>query len=208
VIGGTTVYLGFRTALHNEFAKLQSRGAGENDILERWLGSEANVVYDIGGYNGIYGIAYAKAYPNSKVKIFEPDAINYQQVKDNIRLNGLTNCTVEAVAISDKEGTLQFSQGGRSKEKIVETGGSAVPTFPLSHYPKADLIKIDVEGAEGKVLRGLTYPTTILLELHSPGYLGQYGDSEESIWKRVKELHLTASLISDRVSEKHYFLRP
>jgi hypothetical protein len=88
----------------------------------------------------------------------------------------------------------------------VQTGGSIVSTFPISHYPKADLIKIDVEGAEGKVFRGLTYPTKIILELHNESSLAQYGDTREYIWQRAKELNLTPKLLNDRGSEKHYFL--
>lgn len=206
-ISDTTVRLGFITSLHHAIAKAEHEGRIEKDILEHWLKIEGRVVYDIGGYNGLYGILYAKKYPQSSVTIFEPDAINYNQILHNIQLNGLTNCMVEKVAISDKEGTLQFSQGGRSKERIVESGGNAVPTFPLSHYPKADLLKIDVEGAEGKVLKGLNYLSNIVLELHNQEMLAQYGDTQEGILNRAKELHLTPVLLSDRDSEKHYLLQ-
>ncbi|MBI5405858.1 FkbM family methyltransferase [Candidatus Kaiserbacteria bacterium] len=207
-VDGLKIKLSFSTLLHYQIAREESEGKIERDILEYWLKIKADVVYDIGGYNGIYGIAYAKKYPNSRVIIFEPDLINYNQILQNIKLNDLANCTVEKVAVSDTEGTILFSQGGRSKERIVEKGGSPVPTFPLSYYPKAELVKIDVEGAEGKVLRGLMYPTNIIIELHSPQYLAQYGDTQESIWKRVKELNLTPVLLSDRNTEQHYFLHP
>ncbi len=206
VSNGTKVYLGYNTPLHHHIAKQESKGRAEKKVLEYWLTIKAGVVYDIGGYNGVYGLLYAASYPDSRVTIFEPDAINYRQIADNIRLNRLSNCTAERVAISDTEGVVLFSQGGRTKERIVERGGTPVPTFPLSHYPKADLIKIDVEGAEGGVLRGLGYAPKIVLELHGEEYLAQYGDTPEDIWKRITELGLTPQLINDRGTEQHYFL--
>lgn len=206
-IRGTSVRLGFLTPLHHDIARQESEKGIEKDVLEQWMQLPGSVVYDIGGYNGLFGIAYAAQYPHSRVTIFEPDQINFSQIQHNIRLNNLANCSVERVALSDTTGTVRFSQGGRSKERIVKEGGSEVPTFPLSHYPPADLMKIDVEGAEGKVLRGLTYPTTIVMELHSSEYLAQYNDTPETIWKRIEELNLSRTLLNDRDSEQHYLLR-
>jgi hypothetical protein len=104
--------LGFKTPLHHEIAEQESRGVLESDILRYWSKIEANVVYDVGGYNGLYGLFYAKAHPEAQVTIFEPDFINHRQILENIRINSLLNCKVEKVAISDKEGKTPFSQGG------------------------------------------------------------------------------------------------
>lgn len=206
-MSGVEIYLGFTTVLHHAIARNQSFGIYELKPLETWLKNEYGTVYDIGGYNGLYGLLYAKKYSNSQVVIFEPDEKNYAQIVHNIKLNQLKNCTVEMVAISDKEGYLFFSQNGTSKEHIVSSGGKSIKTFPLSHYPQADFIKIDVEGAEGKIFDGLKYKTQVILELHDDAYLKRYEETRESITKKVRDMGFSMLLLEDRESEQHWLLK-
>ncbi len=163
------------------------------------------MVYDIGGYNGIYGLLYAKSHPQAEVTIFEPDDINADHIDRNIELNGLKNCRLMRAAVTDHDGTVSFSQGGRSKEHM-RAGGKMVKAVTLAALPRADLIKIDAEGAEGRILSTLKYRPTILLELHEPSFLNRYGDTEATVWGFVKTLN--RALLFDRQSEKHYLLTP
>jgi FkbM family methyltransferase len=207
-IDDTTIKLFFLTRQHYHFAKAEHDGEMEHDLLRKWLSLKGSVIYDIGGYNGIYGLLAAKAHPDAQVTIFEPDRTNARHVEINIRKNNLKNCTCVRAAVTDHDGFVSFSQGGRTKEHIVENGYQ-VTAYSLTSLPKADLIKLDVEGAEGRVLSRLAYLATILLELHDDAFLLRYGDTQESVLRIIEEKGLTASLLGVRAHViKHYLLTP
>ena len=72
--------------------------------------------------------------------------------------------------------------------------GKVVPVESLDTLPPADLIKIDVEGAEAKVIEGgmqsLRRKPTLLLEIHP-----LYEPDKEAMWASLKgaRVHLEAS---------------
>jgi FkbM family methyltransferase len=204
-VAGTTVRLYFYSRLHYLFAKNEAHGDIEPELMQLWLSQKGTLVYDIGGYNGIYGLLYAKANPASKVTIFEPDTINAKHIEKNIEMNQLHNCTCVRAAITDHDGFVSFSQGGRSKEHIVGESGN-IKAMSLSSLPHADLIKLDIEGAEGRALSTLSYPTTILLELHSDAYLSRFGDTQASVLQGLEKQGLSAKLIEKRDTESHYLI--
>ncbi len=155
-VGGTKVKLSFSTPYHERLGSFLHRGLHEKKLLE-WWASEARdkrVVYDVGGFNGVYGIVAATINPAAVVHIFEPDPVNITHIEENVRLNGVRNCVVERKAVGDEDGFLLFAGDGSTGGRLSPQGTLRVPVVRLDSYEAPDLVKIDVEGGECAVLRG------------------------------------------------------
>lgn len=137
----------------------------EKDI-EKYFSINEGVFIDIGAHIGKFTIKLAKAL-NKKGKVIsiEPDAFNFALLKENIRLNKLKNIIPKKIACSDSDGIKSFYLGehGSGGHSLKSTRGStevSVKTSKLDsiiselNLNRADLIKIDVEGAESEVLKG------------------------------------------------------
>jgi len=148
------------------------------------------VFYDIGAHIGFYSLL---ASPRVKqVFAFEPDPDNFQVVEEVIARNGLKNASAFSAAVSDSNGHLEFarSMGLRMSGHIAGVGCDGgdsgesvrVPTFTLDEFCLTHeiptFIKIDVEGAEGAVLRGAAHllrghHPMLLVEVHREEYLSE-----------------------------------
>ena len=130
---------------------------------------------------GFYTLLAAKLVgPQGKVIAFEPVPSNLDHLRKHVQLNRLTNVEIIDAAISDTVGAASFSYGkSASMGHLTETSADiTVSTYPLDYLvdemriPPPDVMKIDVEGAELRVLQGAArtleqYRPTILLATHS-----------------------------------------
>jgi len=130
------------------------------------------VVIDIGANFGYYTLLAARLlHDRGRVVAFEPEPRNYGLLLNNLRLNDCTNVIAIKKAVSNKNGKLrlfidELNLGMHSlSEKNVsrKTGFVEAGTLCLDDYlgnvlkiHKVDLMKIDVEGAEGLVIQGAT----------------------------------------------------
>lgn len=128
----------------------------ENQRLFASLVPANGTVYDIGANVGFYTLlAASRAKP---VIAVGPLAENVAYLERHLDLNGVCNVEVRPAAVADKEGEEPFAAAGdRSQGKL---GGERpmVRTVTLDRLceicgPPA-LIKVDVEGAEYRVLLG------------------------------------------------------
>ena len=140
----------------------------EGISLRAWarLAARAGTILDIGAYRGIYALAAKAMNANAKVIAFEPVPRNYQWLVDNVQLNKFEIGT-EPIAVSDSTGTQVLFNTRRGAYSSLETPPDQffveveVPTTTLDDYingsglAAVDLIKIDVEGHEAAVLRGM-----------------------------------------------------
>jgi len=131
---------------------------------------EADVFVDIGAHIGRYTLPVAKAVGERGLVIaVEANVENYNCLRDNIKLNNLHNIiTVNAAAWSDNK-KLKFYLGessgqgstkrnmGDKGDTYIEVNGRSVDSLLEEIKPgiRVDWIKIDVEGAELEVLKGL-----------------------------------------------------
>lgn len=119
---------------------------------------EGQVVYDVGAHVGYYTLlACSRA---GHVYAFEPLQRNVGFLERHLALNGIKNCTVVPAAVGECDGTAHFkSAGGSYLGRIAGDGELAVPVLSLDAFakthPKPDVIKMDIEGAEGSALRGM-----------------------------------------------------
>lgn len=123
------------------------------------------VFFDIGAYIGMYSLI-ASHQPGVNVYSFEPHPFTFNCLLENISLNKLEK-TIRPfqLALSDSNGYVLFSNGrGVSTNKIeekplnnlntIQVGAITGDSFCEKHKAAPDIIKIDVEGRESKVLLG------------------------------------------------------
>lgn len=135
-----------------------------------------DTVLDIGANHGFYSIIAApRIAPNGRVYAFEPSKSFYDLIKASVSINGLGSViSVENLALGDAEGdvVLQFDRhwsgganigGGRPGDAAAVRGleSETVKCVALDHYlgdklAKVDVIKMDIEGAEGIALKGMS----------------------------------------------------
>lgn len=151
---------------------IHNLGNWETLQINRLLG-EANcsndtVFLDIGAHWGLYGmLAHQRGVKD--IHLFEPDARNRNQLYAQLFLNNLENVfTIWPIAASDHDGTVRFKssdqieQGNRGGAGVVgsKTEGATFVECRmldglLSYQGRKIVGKIDVEGHEDQVLRGM-----------------------------------------------------
>lgn len=129
---------------------------------------KADVFLDIGCNFGLYSVIVAKNTEISEIHSFDPDIRNICRYHANIWLNKLSSkiesglIKLHQCAVSEKKATLNFhpfseSSTGQSHitEETTATQVNAIPVDDLNIKGKTVLIKVDVEGHELSVLKGM-----------------------------------------------------
>lgn len=166
---------------------------GTNEVpvqhaLHAALGPNA-VFYDIGANVGFFSLLAAKAVgPMGAVYAFEPISENVQVLRRNAKLNRFDALSVFEIAVGEKCGTSELFlsewNGGASLSVAAHRRARKVPSrnvkvMSLDEIIRAfglrppTLVKIDVEGAEAPVIRGMSqtlsaYRPTVLFEVDDP----------------------------------------
>ena len=141
----------------------------EETIMIKQQIKKGNNVIDIGANIGYFTLLFAKLVgPDGKVFAFEPDPTNFSILKKNIEVNNYNNVILSQKAISDKtEPTklflCKFSNGMHRTydsnlcDKSLDIESVTLDDFlnQINFSGKIDFIKIDTEGSEIKVLKGI-----------------------------------------------------
>jgi FkbM family methyltransferase len=156
-----------------------------------------DVVFDIGANLGAYCVPIGKAVPHATVFAFEPIELNAALIEVSVLLNRLTNVDIVRMCVNDSSGTVEFSLAEDSAySSMVDTGrkvevervkcdATSLDDFCADgRSPVPDVVKIDVEGAELKVLQGASSvfakgakrPRLVLMELYDQN-LSVFGTS-------------------------------
>ena len=129
---------------------------------------EGDIVIDVGANIGYYTLIFAQLVGKTgKVIAFEPEPKNFKILKKNIEINNYDNVIVEQKIVSEKYGKMKLyvSNSDIVGHRIHQMGNLEnfveVESITLDDYmkklnldEKVNFIKIDVEGAEPKVLDG------------------------------------------------------
>lgn len=143
---------------------------GEKNVLESLilLLKNGDVIYDIGANIGTYSVILAKAVgANGKVIAFDPEKESLIRLEENIKLNNLQNIFVVDKALGEKTMSEKLYISGttgnfslvniydkEAKSEVVEVVNG--DEFVAKHnLPIPTAVKIDVEGYEYSVLKGL-----------------------------------------------------
>ncbi len=132
------------------------------------------LIIDCGGNIGLSTIYFAMQNPDARILTFEPSPGTFERLQKMKDLNQLQNVELHAVALSEKEGEIDFYLPQDDDASVVATkyadfgtGGRKVRVRAarLSGYisERVDFLKIDIEGAEGEVLRELAASSKISL---------------------------------------------
>ena len=129
------------------------------------LGKGEKVLFDVGANIGLFSIKMAKQYPQARIYSFEPNPDVFGRLVRNIEINGVQNIFAYNVGMSDaKETAFIDARHSTVLGKITKTRESALSEVQLSticsfmeqnKIGQIDLLKIDVEGYEYKVVEGL-----------------------------------------------------
>jgi FkbM family methyltransferase len=179
-------------------------------LLDRWVKEGATVI-DVGanvGYNTIQ--AARRVGPRGLVVAVEPTPDTLAVLRHNIAVSGLGNVVIAPVAAGRAGGTRDlFVRGETSAVNSLfpnscyarVTGTVRVPVVPLDELvgEAADLVKVDVEGAELDVLEGmpriLRAPgLTLIIEWH-PELQEMAGYNADALprWLLGRDWHLQAA---------------
>jgi FkbM family methyltransferase len=140
------------------------------ELIERMRGRGDTLFMDVGAYWGLYSLVAHRSGAFDRLLAFEADPHNFAQLQANLFLNGAAKAVqCVATAVSDVAGTLVFRDsashpdGNRAGTGVLHAGselpGREVACQPLDALVPPGvrhiLLKIDVEGHEANVLRGM-----------------------------------------------------
>lgn len=156
----------------------------------------AEVIVDIGTNLGWFLCIAATARRDAQIHGFEMDEVNYAICQKNVAINHLENVTLNHLAVSHSNGQGQYGKDFETQASpqlglgIPGTITRHVKTITLDTYfaekPYPQIIKMDVQGAEQRILEGmpqiLNSDTCRLLyiELH-PQTLSELGGSTTEV---------------------------
>src|SRR6185437_2668840 len=122
-------------------------------------------IIDIGANTGIFVLRAKQLCPDASVVAFEPEVGNYNELLRTVECNRLTNVSTIRAAIGVKPGPITLyrhprNNGGHSTVSQVSGVAVTVPGATLTDAigkvgGRVDLLKVDCEGAEEMILRGL-----------------------------------------------------
>lgn len=203
-------------------AFLQFRGVMEPGLtrLFKRLVRPGMVVVDAGANVGLYTLLAARLLEyNGRVHSFEPTPSTFALLQENIQANGFleSGCAgLHPVALADTEGTASLAvfAGNCGHNTLCWTNELAQSvTVPVSRLDtvleaesRVDIVKIDVEGAEPGVLRGMARiieknpGIRILLEF-SPKQLAQAAVEPKEFLDMIEAMGLEISVVDDQTGE-------
>ena len=167
-----------------------------------------NRLLDIGALHGIFSLAFAALSPDNGALAVDASPLAFARLLYNIHKNGFRNIKPVECAISDRSGTLAMhyewehlvAAGTESSERSIRVPMNTGDAICRAENFQPDIVKIDVEGHEIRVLQGLAgtireNSPLVFLEIH-PQKIREEGDRAsflESFWK---ELGYAAAFVS------------
>ncbi|WKK26979.1 FkbM family methyltransferase [Streptomyces olivoreticuli] len=163
---------------------------------------------DVGANIGYFSLLASRLVGNEgHVVAIEASTAFHQRLLRNVRLNGRHNVRAINTAVSDKRELLEFvlaSDHNMGANSIVPYDGPAASSFEVESRPLAEVltaaeianarvIKIDVEGAEGSVVRGMApllgklRPDVELTVEVTPERMAKLGDSVEELLNTMRD---------------------
>lgn len=213
----------FKTTSGSEYTRVQNL-VGERPVLEAFLQEieSDDVVYDVGANIGLYSCFALQAIDTGSVIAFEPEPENRERAEYNLSRNAdQTDYSVLPVALSDSDGEaeLELKGGVGDGKHTLNTSNTGqkitIQTCRLDtliaqdDIPQPNVMKIDVEGAEAKVLDGaedtLSDVRSIICEVHTQD-LQKFESSSEEIETKLNDSGFSTERISAEGRNQYHLL--
>lgn len=153
-------------------------------IFDKWVGTRLKkfikpdgIIFDVGAHAGLLSLPFAKHYVlHGKVYSFEPNPEIINRLQENVKINHLENIIIEHLALQDDSavdtvvlykrravhdnGLINDGLSTLEPNSTYRIGSEKVRTTTIDKYVKnhniinVDLIKIDTEGSDFRVLLG------------------------------------------------------
>jgi FkbM family methyltransferase len=205
-------------------------GTWEPNITS-WVTSRLNpgdYFIDVGANIGYYSLLAARLVgERGRVVAIEAHPSIYSLLNKNVELNRLRNIRTVCAAAADKKGSVQMflaepsNIGGTSmfhNKRNFRSSGIETPALPLcdllsdEEVRRARIIKIDVEGAELSVLRGLESvlgqlrpDAEIIMEVNSDA-MAQAGESAQELLSIMRRRGFHAFRLENYYDAAHYLV--
>lgn len=167
-------------------------------LLDQLALEAGDVVLDVGANIGWYSLLLARHRPGIQVHGFEPDPETFALLEGNVRANGLDGVRAWPCALSDSPGVKTLyryadKNTGRNSLLPINSGGSLeIASRRLDEFVEREGVdmarvrfaKIDVEGYEAVVLRGmggLLARLPLVLAEYSPRYMRRGGQDPAEV---------------------------
>lgn len=188
-----------RLSLNGEFEPF------ETGLIKKEIAA-GSVIIDIGANIGYHTLLFAEyAGDSGKVFSFEPEPQNFSLLTRNVALNAYHNVKLINAAVSDKNETITLflSKDNKGDHQIYNSGErrelQRVQAVVLDDYFKNELdrinlIKMDIQGAEGKALAGMRMlmkrnPSVKLFTEFWPAGMKKCGVTAEAFLRMLQEYH-------------------
>lgn len=215
------------------FSNFENWNAGHNNGFEACIEAckGKKCVVDIGGHVGLVALPMSSTLaPNGKVFVFEPAAANYKYLNKHVIINKAHNISLYNCLIGDENfDSVPFYERDeatgmnslvikKDREQYIKTNRKQITldSFFENSPLKPELIKIDVEGAEIKVLKGgiqtlKKFKPLIFLSVH-PVEISLMNSSVQELRDLIKQIGYQVTNIDgtsvDEFSLKEYILKP
>jgi FkbM family methyltransferase len=132
-----------------------------------------DVVLDVGANIGTFSLLAASR--GGRVLAFEPNPTAGRRLEENVRLNGMTEVRLRAVAVGARSGRARFTTGlDLMNHMVQDANGDSVEVALTTLDREAEgvghvaLVKLEAEGYEREILDGAS---TLLTQSAPPAWL-------------------------------------
>jgi FkbM family methyltransferase len=224
LLGGNNIFIteldGFVIAQPGEEWRMAAfhalRGVMEPGLVRRLqqLLKPGMTFVDVGANVGVVTLhAAVRVAPNGKVISFEPTPRTFEILKDNVQVNGFLESgmiDLRCAAVSDVVGEANLSvyaanSGHNTLFGVESDSRITVPTTTLDSalaHNSIDIVKIDVEGAEPLVLRGMRNTVDanrhiIILIEFAPAHLRRAGVEPSVFLEELRSSGFAIRIVDD-----------
>ena len=140
----------------------------QTKIVKKYV-HEGDVVIDVGAHVGYYTLLMAQLVgKNGKVYSFEPDPVNFELLKKSVEINGFENVVLIQKAVSDTTEKIKLFLGDNDSainriydaklgdaKKSIDVESVTIDEYFKENDKLFNIIKIDSEGSEAKIINGM-----------------------------------------------------